>query len=480
MKKTIITVAIFAIISVIVFAVTAGGNSKPVSNNGGSAAPVVEKKHTVTYTAEVTLAKGKSMSLGVDAAGDAQITYKSSDEEIVKVNESGKLSGKDCGVAYVSAEIKNGGFDCIYNFKIYVIKNSYMMKAAKTEEDAAATQPVLSYGTLMKTGESIQIITDGLGRKDTVSYSSSDDSVLSVDENGNVKALKEGNAVISSVVNQGDKIYTLKSCVNVYDDIYDYSVTDEQRIEYYKDAAFIGNSIGVGLKSYIENNLGSKIGKPLIMVRGSYAFHNDKSSNHGYMIEYNGTEMKAKDAVKQSGKKKIFINMGTNDLFGGAEKATENYIEYVEGIKELSPDVEIFIESTTSATPGKAVKSSNVKILNDNMQKYCEEHEDFYFIDFNQKLIDSNYNLYPKYSTDNYVHLNNSAYEIWMNEVMAFTDKMMVQEQVASEAVETAEATKLPAHIEEAKKLVDDLSTGAVKDGLTERLEALSPETEEE
>ena len=472
MKKTILTVLIFAVIAAVVIPFSLKGGSGNSSNKNGGAAPVVEKKNTVTFTQEITLAKERSLQLENSFPEGSDLTFKSSDENVATVDENGKIKAVNAGVAYVSAEVKNGKYDAIYNTKVFVIISDFL-KTVKNK-DSDVLNDGMTVPKLAKTDDVFNITVGGIDKKGEVSFSSSNDKVATVNENGEVKALKKGRADITATVTQGDNTYVLTEKLAVYDDIYDYSVTDEQRIEYYKDAAFIGNSIGVGLKAYIENNLGSKLGKPLIMVKGSYAFHNDKSSNSGYMIEYEGKEMKAKNAVKASGKKKIFINMGTNDLFNGGEVATKNYIEYVEGIKELSPDVTIFIESTTSATPGKAVKSSNVKVLNENMKKYCDEHEDFYFIDFNKYLVDGNYDLYPKYSTDNYVHLNNTAYEIWMNEVMSFTDKMMVGEQVADNAVETAEATKLSEHIEQARALVDELPKGAVKDGYNERLDKLT------
>lgn len=254
-------------------------------------------------------------------------------------------------------------------------------------------------------------------------------------------------------------------------------VSDKMRNKFYGESAFIGNSIGLGQKAYFENQGAGFLGDPLMLVTGSYSFNNDTGVNGAtYMLSLNGSPMRAKEAVAQSGVPRVFIFMGTNDCFGDANYVFEHYVDYVEGIKQESPDVVIFIESTTGVTAanqGTYLNSKTIRELNEKMKAYCDEHKDMYFVDIGSKLLDANGYLKSEYSTDNYVHLNMSAFEIWTNELIAYTDALQIKEYNAKSAVKVAKETNSPAVIEKAKKLVDELDDSTVKDELKKTLKSL-------
>ena len=93
-----------------------------------------------------------------------------------------------------------------------------------------------------------------------------------------------------------------------------------------------------------------------------------------------------------------------------------------------------------------------------------------YFIDVGSKLLDKKGHLKRKYASDNYVHLTDSAYKIWTEEMIKYTDKLMLRERNAKKAVRNAERKKTAKSIKIAQKRLDALEDSTVKDELSERL----------
>ena len=155
-------------------------------------------------------------------------------------------------------------------------------------------------------------------------------------------------------------------------------ITAKERNAYYGKSAFIGSSIGVGQRMYFERQGAGYLGGPVMLVRGCYAFHNDKGHVSKYMLHFRGQPMQAKYAVKAANVDRVFIAMGTNDFIHGIDQVYQDYVDYVEGIRKVNPMVVIFIESTTGVTrgrQGKTLNSRNVAELNRRMKKYCSKHK---------------------------------------------------------------------------------------------------------
>ncbi len=253
-------------------------------------------------------------------------------------------------------------------------------------------------------------------------------------------------------------------------------VSVKKRNKYYKNAAFIGNSVGLGQKYYFNRQGKNFLGNPTMLVRGCYSFYNDKHSCTKWMIHYKGKAMKAKNAVKACHCDKVFINMGTNDFFYNGDRVFKDYKEFIKGIRKVNPNVIIFIESTTGVTSshqGRCLNSRNIARLNKLMKSYCKKHKNMYYIDVSSKLLNGKGHLMNKYASDNYCHLTDSAYRIWTNEMIKFTDKLMLQEEDAKKAVKKAEQSKLTQDIENAQKLVSKLEKSTVKEQLNNRIKKI-------
>ncbi|MCR5409425.1 MAG: hypothetical protein K6E90_00420 [Lachnospiraceae bacterium] len=187
-------------------------------------------------------------------------------------------------------------------------------------------------------------------------------------------------------------------------------------------SVFIGNSVGEGLTMYNNANGKVPLGNATMLTRVSYSFHADKNSMSKYLPRYNGTPMRAKDAIKQCDAHYAFICMGTNELVGNAsaENAYAKYQEYLNEIFAENPQVTIFIESCPPTRPGSNVNNAKVTTFNGYMKSYCDQFPNMNYVDIATPMMDETGYLAAGLSSDGSVHLTNKAYEIWANTIRAY------------------------------------------------------------
>ena len=113
--------------------------------------------------------------------------------------------------------------------------------------------------------------------------------------------------------------------------------------------------------------------------------------------------------------------MGTNDISAvTAEVARDRYIEYLQGIAAVNPDVTLFVTSmtpkyNTSRAPG--INNTKIDAFNRYMDAYCSTQPNMCYIDFAYKLKAADGSLAPQYCSDQYVHITPAGYEIWVETV---------------------------------------------------------------
>ena len=200
-------------------------------------------------------------------------------------------------------------------------------------------------------------------------------------------------------------------------------ISDDAVRAYFADAAFVGNSVTAGFPMYFSANGSGLLGDVSVYARVSYSFLTDMNSMSGYMLQYDGVEMKAADLLALAGVRKVFICMGTNDLVGTeASVVRDRYINYINGIISANPGIRVFIVSTpprvnSDQTPG--LTNDKIDELNSLMSQYCSENS-LDYIDINTALKNGTGELYSGYTSDGYVHMNNTGYGIWANEVSSY------------------------------------------------------------
>ena len=209
-------------------------------------------------------------------------------------------------------------------------------------------------------------------------------------------------------------------------------ISDDAVTAYFSDAAFIGNSVTAGFPMYFSANGRGLLGDVQVYARVSYSFLTDQNSMSGYMLQYNDVEMQAASLISMAGIQKVFICMGTNDLVGTeASVVFDRYVNYINGIISANPGIRVFIVSTPPRCDSDQTPNlSNDKIdeLNELMSTYCSQNG-LDFIDINTALKNNTDALYSGYTSDGYVHMNNTGYGVWANQVTSYVRSMLAAER---------------------------------------------------
>ena len=250
--------------------------------------------------------------------------------------------------------------------------------------------------------------------------------------------------------------------------------------EYIGESAFIGSSIGIGQRMYFNRQGKGFLGNPTMLVVGCYSFYNDtRPSGQITYTAPDGTEVTdmAKNLIKLSGVKRVFVNMGTNDIYMGAKKTSEKYKEYLKGIREENPEVVIFVESMTYATKStyenekKYFSDASIDEYNSIMEQYCAENKDMYYIDVTSQMKDAEGGLAAKYCSDGYVHISFEGYRVWTDKLVSYVENLINTENKAKEAVDKYLRKGTEGYYRWAAQKVDLLKDSTVKDALLAKLE---------
>ena len=438
-----------------------------------------EKIKDVSFKAGTVLYKGKSEYISFSNVDNkTKVTFSSSDSSIASVSKEGKITAKKCGVSVITAKASKSGLPSIIlkiKIKVLISRNAITKTYGKKYSVSAANSKIPSavFYKQLSRGAKSQITVSSLSKTDKLSFSSSDNSVATVDSTGQIKAHKAGNTIIKATVNRSGKVFTFIYKIFVVSKASNTSISTSDRNKYYSTSAFVGSSLGLGQRNYFNSQGSGYLGNPVMLVRGCYSFANDKRAARDYIPVYKGVAMRAKDAIKKSGVDKVFINMGTNDFHSSAENTYNAYVEYLQGIRKENPKVIIFIESTTAVHAKgqkRILNTRNVKKLNAYMKEYCSKQKNMYYIDITTVMLDKGGNLSSACCSDNYVHISRKGYELWMKEVTSFTDKLMIAQRNAEDAVKSAEEGQNKEIVKYAKKKVSALKSSTFKSRLEARL----------
>lgn len=318
-------------------------------------------------------------------------------------------------------------------------------EAAPAAETAAATEasvpentstvetkPVLTGELLLSVskidfslvGESEDIFI-GTAEREHILWESADESVITV-ENGVLTAVGVGTTTVTA--QYGDQTVSCTAgCLAANEEELNAldeeilrapkrypTVLDNPLLEFYSDAAFVGDSI-----TYImfqnETRLGI-LGHPLFLVRSG-------TSLNGLVMRYKnvyyqGAEMYFEDAVAASGAKKIFIMLGQNDLrYRTIEDTMASWDTLIDRVKEKTPDAEFYLQSCVYewyASDADNTQNTIIDTYNDLLIQYCADNGHHY-VDIQQYVEDHTGNMATPYSLDQSIHLNEPGCVAWMH-----------------------------------------------------------------
>lgn len=174
------------------------------------------------------------------------------------------------------------------------------------------------------------------------------------------------------------------------------------------DAVFIGDSLTYGLSAYE------------ILPEDQVLAHtgiNPQTILTSECIETAGGTKTVLDALAEKSPGKIYIMLGANGVgFLSSENIVENYGQLIDGIRELFPDVPIYVQSILPVT---AEKSSDPQYANTKIDAYNADiaqmaaDKGVYYLNVAEALKDENGNLPSDLSSDG-MHFGPSTYEIWL------------------------------------------------------------------
>ena len=251
---------------------------------------------------------------------------------------------------------------------------------------------------------------------------------------------------------------------------------------FFADAAFVGDSVMYGFDLYTGRNKTVESASTFLTITSFAARHAlSDVGPKSYHPSYNGVKMKVEDALALDGAKAAFIFLGLNDVRVTPNSYYENYIEFMGRIREKNPNIDLFILSTTYPveSPGSMDKATaasyrdQLQDLNVRLKAWCEEGNG-YFINVVSPLLNDKGFLDTTYSSDNYVHLTNSAYAVWASTIENYINEL-IQNGTAPQS-SLIEFTKDSADNQSA---ASESATPPATEAPTEPDESLPPENAE-
>ena len=186
-------------------------------------------------------------------------------------------------------------------------------------------------------------------------------------------------------------------------------------LNYFADAAFLGDSLTVGFSDY-QINLGGAlvcgytgVGPDAIVNRTAV-----KSSVRGEEI--------ALDVLAAAQPAKLYILIGTNALVqpGNDDSFLAYYGKMLDDLRTALPDTTFYVQSVLTATQEKVSDSlpglapDRLAAINAAIQQLCAERG-CYYLDLNAEFADDAGYLQTDFSQPDGVHLTVSGYSKWVS-----------------------------------------------------------------
>lgn len=251
-------------------------------------------------------------------------------------------------------------------------------------------------------------------------------------------------------------------------------LTEQELAGYYGESVFIGDSIMLGFRNYCAKKKNTFVHDIQFLAVGSYSAHNAMKPVAGNNVHplYGGKKYNVWDALPLIGRQRVFILLGMNDIgMLGLEASRDKYKALIDKILETSPDIEINIISATYTLKDKG----KGKLNNNNIAKYnvmlkeMTDENGWGYIDLCTPISDGQGNLAKGCCSDGFVHLSNSAYSIWQEELVKYANSMAAEEAETGQTPATGEQAvpetgqTLPAAVEQIPPAVGQVPSAAVQ-----------------
>ena len=189
--------------------------------------------------------------------------------------------------------------------------------------------------------------------------------------------------------------------------------------EYFDDVLLMGDSI-----TYMCFQFESKsdlLGNVMFLTRGGTSLLGIE--NRSYNIYYQGQNIPIEDSVANSGRGKVFLLLGQNDLgYRSIEDTIESYRTIIGRIREKSPDVEIYIQSLFHEwweTGANNSRNEKIDEYNVRLELFAEEMGCPY-VDVKKYVEDHLGTMAAPYNMDYGIHVNEAGCTEWMHALLSY------------------------------------------------------------
>lgn len=198
--------------------------------------------------------------------------------------------------------------------------------------------------------------------------------------------------------------------------------------DFYAQSAFVGDSLLVGFRSFIQkNDTEASFARSAMLAAYSYSTRAalmpiSENTVHPF---YMGAQRQVWDSINLAGAKRVFLMFWANEIpFGDIEKARSNMEGLIDTLRQQCPGLEIYVVSPCFKYDNpnhhfEYLTNDNFALLAAAQKELCEEKGAGY-IEVAKYLGNQTDGLYGEYTADGYVHVNDAAYEIWRQVLMAY------------------------------------------------------------
>ncbi len=180
------------------------------------------------------------------------------------------------------------------------------------------------------------------------------------------------------------------------------------------DALFIGDSRTVGLQNTCPY--------PKAVFLCNIGMHIDTALTSLDFTLSNGNAGTLIDAVSEGSYKRIFINLGLNDIgWPDTQIFIDYYTDLINELKTVQPDAEIYAEAILPVTAareleGDVINNTNIARFNEAIEQVCQSTGATY-LDCSEAIADENGYLPEEASTDG-IHLLADYCDKWLQYII--------------------------------------------------------------
>lgn len=315
----------------------------------------------------------------------------------------------------------------------------------ETPEPAETSEP-LPEGEILLTVSSITFSTVGESENiyagsaalEEISWVSGDESIIKV-ENGILTAVGVGETTVTASLGE-QTVSCAAGCLAATEEelaaLPMETLRQPKRIpvhldnpptDYFSDALIMGDSISYFLFQFeSKSNL---LGDVMFLTRGGTSLLGIENGH--YNIYYQGQDMDIEESVALSGRGKVFLMLGQNDLgYRTIEETLGSYENIINRICEKSPNVEIYIQSLVHEwweTGADNSRNEKIDLYNAALEPFAEEMGCNY-LDIKIYIEDHLGTMAAPYNMDYGIHVNEAGCTEWMQALLSYAHIEMMGE----------------------------------------------------